>query len=364
MALVIADRVKETTTTTGTGAKTLGGAMPGFVTFASRCNIGDTFYYCQQSVDEAGFPSGDFEVGLASYSGVNTITPINITASSNSDNAVNWAAGTKQVWITIAAAQAAWPRERLTTGRTYYVRTDGSDSNNGSANTSGSAFLTIQKAIDTACVLDTNGFDVTISVAPGTYTGSNTLKTITGGGKIVIDGASHDLTSTVISTTNENCFTQANGFVGTYQLQYMKLQTTTSGFGIYVVGGGVVLYQNLNFGACATYHMLAATGGYIKAIGNYTISGGAAVHFAAYDGGQIRCVSITITLSGTPGFSGAFALATCSGTLIANASTFSGTATGKRYDATRNGVINTEGGGASYFPGNAAGTTSSGGVYA
>jgi hypothetical protein len=43
--------------------------------------------------------------------------------------------------------------------------------------------------------------------------------------------------------------------------------------------------------------------------------------------------------------------------------TFTGAATGKRYDVTENGVISTAGGGANYFPGNAAGTTATGGQY-
>ena len=61
-------------------------------------------------------------------------------------------------------------RELLTANRTYYVRTDGSDSNNGLANTSGGAFLTIQKAIDTAAALDLSIYNVTIQIADGTYT--------------------------------------------------------------------------------------------------------------------------------------------------------------------------------------------------
>ena len=62
------------------------------------------------------------------------------------------------------------PREVLTANRTYYVRTDGSDSNDGLANTAGGAFLTIQKAINIVSALDIGTYTVTMQVGAGTYT--------------------------------------------------------------------------------------------------------------------------------------------------------------------------------------------------
>jgi len=67
-------------------------------------------------------------------------------------------------------------------------------------------------------------------------------------------------------------------------------------------------------------------------------------------------------VTGTPNFVGSFANASRNGTLQAIGVTYSGSATGARYVASGNGVIYT-GGGASYFPGNAAGSTSTGGQY-
>lgn len=109
MALIIRDRVKETTTTTGTGALTLDGAMTGFRTFASVCSTNDTLYYALQAVDAVGNPSGDWEVGLGTYSGSNTLTRTTILSSSTG-SAINLAAGTKQVWIDIAASDYATAR--------------------------------------------------------------------------------------------------------------------------------------------------------------------------------------------------------------------------------------------------------------
>jgi len=97
MALVVADRVKETTTTTGTGAITLAGAETNFVTFSSVLSNADTTYYA--IVDNT---NSAFEVGLGTYaSSGNTITRTTIISSSNSNNAVDLQAGSKDVFVTL-----------------------------------------------------------------------------------------------------------------------------------------------------------------------------------------------------------------------------------------------------------------------
>lgn len=102
MALVVADRVKETTTTTGTGAITLAGAATNFVTFSSVLSNGDTTYYA--IVDDA---NTDFEVGLGTYaSSGNTLTRTTVLASTNSGSAVNLSAGSKEVFVTYPAGKS------------------------------------------------------------------------------------------------------------------------------------------------------------------------------------------------------------------------------------------------------------------
>src|SRR4051812_11843844 len=103
--LVIADRVKETTTTTGAGALALGGAMTGFRAFSSVCSVSDTVFYAIQLVDANGAPANEWEVGLGTYSGANTLTRTTPQASSNGGAAVNFSVGTKQVWLDLSAAQ-------------------------------------------------------------------------------------------------------------------------------------------------------------------------------------------------------------------------------------------------------------------
>ena len=101
MALVINDRVKEATTTTGTGAISLGGAQTGFETFAAGIGNSNTTYYCV-----AGQTTAEFEVGLGTLnSDSSTLTRTTVISSSNSDAAVNFSAGTKDVFCTLPASK-------------------------------------------------------------------------------------------------------------------------------------------------------------------------------------------------------------------------------------------------------------------
>ena len=104
MALVVADRVKETTTTTGTGAITLAGAEVNFVAFSSVLSDGDTTYYA--IVDDR---NQDFEVGLGTYAtSGNTLTRTTVLASSNGGSAVDLSAGSKEVFINYPAGKSVY----------------------------------------------------------------------------------------------------------------------------------------------------------------------------------------------------------------------------------------------------------------
>jgi hypothetical protein len=104
MALVLNDRVKETTTTTGTGTLTLGGAVTGFETFATGVGNSNTTYY---AVTLPG--TAEFEVGLGTLSSdSSTIARSTVISSSNSDSAVNFSAGTKTIFCTIPASKSVF----------------------------------------------------------------------------------------------------------------------------------------------------------------------------------------------------------------------------------------------------------------
>jgi hypothetical protein len=101
MALVLKDRVQETTTTTGTGTVTLAGAVSGFQSFSAIGN-GNTCYYAIVGETE-------WEVGLGTYtSSGTTLSRDTILESSNGGSAVNFSAGTKNVFVTYPAEKGLY----------------------------------------------------------------------------------------------------------------------------------------------------------------------------------------------------------------------------------------------------------------
>ena len=102
MALVINDRVKENSTTTGTGTFTLSGAVTGFETFSSAIGNANTTYYTIHTQNGA-----QFEVGIGTV-GAGTLARDTVISSSNSDAAVDFTAGTKDVFCTMPASKVAY----------------------------------------------------------------------------------------------------------------------------------------------------------------------------------------------------------------------------------------------------------------
>jgi hypothetical protein len=100
------DRVLETSTTTGTGTYTLAGAVTGYQSFAAVGNS-NTCHYVAFEVDASGNPSGSWEVGVGTYttSGT-TLARTEVIASTNSNNAVSWSAGTRRIALTTPASIA------------------------------------------------------------------------------------------------------------------------------------------------------------------------------------------------------------------------------------------------------------------
>lgn len=260
--------------------------------------------------------------------------------------------------------------ERIKVGGTLnmYVSTTGSDSNDGL--TSGTPKLHAQNAVDTAF----NNYDfqagsgLQINYAAGTYD----QKTIVyaplpgyGAGSVVFNGNTASPSTVVIApSTAGACFT-AQG-AGRAYIQGMTLGNThgTSSIGgipgscINAILDGVVTVTQVIFAATQRSHMECGSGGYIAGR-TYTIAGGAQFHMAAGVGSTIDVSLTTVTLTGTPAFSIAFAWA-ATGYIYLVSDVWSGSATGQRYLASYGGVFATNGAGTSYLPGNIAGDSTTG----
>jgi hypothetical protein len=251
-----------------------------------------------------------------------------------------------------------------------YVRTDGNDNNNGSANTAGSAFLTPAAALNYArTAFDIAGRQVTIQFGiAGSYTATGaTLGGTTGTLVLRGDVANQDLY--ILNTTDPNglaAYAGTSGLYGVKVVQGNPANNTCS-----ANSGSNLHIANCTFncaGGAGSQNCLLTSfpGGNIAIDGNIRFVGNAANCMYA-QGGSIYAAST--------GGSVLSAVGTCAFNVIAGASnlgliyfspalySWSGSFTGTRYNAQINAVVNSNGGGANYFPGTIAGSVGTGGTY-
>jgi hypothetical protein len=262
----------------------------------------------------------------------------------------------------------------LTADTTFYVRTDGSDSNTGLVDSAGGAFLTIQKAFDYLLNTDLGGFTATIQVRDGTYTTSSARKAYrpfrNGFVKIVGNVVTPANVILQSSETGPGILFDFQGgcsieLAGGYTLQRSasnNLHLISADLGAKVNISGPVVFGAAGSGA----HMLAVRGAVIQISASaYTISGSAASHMQGSQGGEVQFNSTTtVTLTGTPAFT-QFVNVANNGIVVSASGTvtYSGAATGKRYTVATNGTIASGAGSETYFPGDTPGSKSTGGYY-
>jgi hypothetical protein len=154
MALVVKDRVQETSTTTGTGTFTLAGAVTGFQSFSAIGN-GNTTYY-------AIVGGSEWEVGLGTYtSSGTTLARTTILESSNGGTAVNFSAGTKNVFVTYPAEEAVYQDETGTAYAPQFAASNGLNVNNGTIGTS-YTFPTGYNSVEAGDITLSGGVTVTV----------------------------------------------------------------------------------------------------------------------------------------------------------------------------------------------------------
>lgn len=258
-----------------------------------------------------------------------------------------------------------WARDRLrlTQNTTFYVRTDGSNSNTGLANNAGGAWLTLQGAVDNLMQnWDFNGYTVTINIAAGTYNGDISVVPFVGQrANITFNGVG---ATTII---NGQCTVSVGGHAS---FQNMKVQNNAAtgsvncfvsgDGGALTIGAGIEVGSVPNGGA----HFYANVG--VLFINNsYTISGDATNHWQLFNGGKIVCGgNIANTVTGSRTFTNFLSATQLSMvTLGAPNATWTGTVTGKRYEIEMNSTAYVNSGGANVFPGNVAGSASTGAQY-
>ncbi len=265
----------------------------------------------------------------------------------------------------------------LAGGITFYVSPSGLDTNSGL--TVALPWLTIQHALNTILTnYDLAGNTAIIQCADsgGTpYAACSLMAPFTGGGVVVLQGDVAFPQYCRITTASPGAITVSNGaqlFVNGFDL------VNTVGNGLFAqLGGYINIIGPMAFDAVASDQMHAETQGVIEistGTPGYLITGGGKAHFGAALNGTILFSEepCPVTISNTPAFSVGFCHIQDNGVLYANANTglgptFGGsgcTAGTKRYYVTCNGVIDTELLHSDpYFPGGAAGFTSSGGQY-
>jgi hypothetical protein len=258
----------------------------------------------------------------------------------------------------LATGWARASRATLSADTIFYVSPAGSNTNNGL--TALTPFQTIQFAIDTLTrFYDLNNFQVTIQLADGTYPAGATISNLVGQGSkyLIINGNISTPANVVVQGTINS------GNTTGVTIQYFRFSTTGSiGQALAASGGVLNSGQGMDFGPSlgGQGSHIYANGGTIQVGFNYTISGGANAHFQIFNSGKILLTPtpITVTLTGTPAFTGAFCTVNQLGNFNgAGGLVTVGSATGPRYSLDNFSFIFTgSGGSATFFPGNVAGT--------
>jgi hypothetical protein len=210
---------------------------------------------------------------------------------------------------------------------------------------------------------------VTGKLADGTYTitTGTILKSGLGDGKVILEGNTTTPANVILTTASDlsasSALLYAYGQASIHEIKGIRFTGTGSSsfrqYAIFSRANSIVEYNTCEFGSLAgtfSQHIRADTDGKVFATGNYSIIGGCDAHLVATISGKIFCQLLTITLTGTPAFSTGFAVATRKSIILVNGNTFSGSATGKRYDCRELSEIFVNGAGLTYLPGNASGT--------
>ena len=257
----------------------------------------------------------------------------------------------------------------LTTDTTFYVRTSGAttpgnDSNTGLSNDAAGAWLTIQHALDEAERTISNGYTMTIQVADDNITEACTFEGMLDGGSVELVGNTTTPANVTWGASSDESLVVKNP-KALLDIDGFTLGGGTTTRAILVNSGATLTMASENaivFDACSLEHINIQAGSTVRIQGNYSIIDGANRHWNLLLSGTLVCVTRTITLTDTPSFS-EFLLMQRQSRCQIGGNTFSGSATGSRFDITGGSVADAGDEGLTYLPGNTAGTLADGGNY-
>jgi len=271
MAFITADRVKDTSTTTGTGNITVSGSAPfGYRTFSTVLSVGDTFYYAIQ-----GQATAEWEIGVGTYASTNQFARTTVLASSASGSAVSFSSGTKNVFITLAAARTLQLKSNDTPTAGSIPYGDGSTLSYSSVGTAGQVLLSGGSGSPTWSSAGT-GSVTSVAVSGGTTGLTTSGGPVTSSGTITLAGTLAIANGGTNSTATPTAGTIPYG-TGT-AIAYSSVGTsgqvlTSGGSGAptwtTVTGTGTVTSVNVSGGTTG----LTYSGGPITASGTITMAG-------------------------------------------------------------------------------------------